>query len=110
MYIGSQISILGLSDCDLDIHREKWLNYLQTVVAWLDVTFFDVWFGSALFANNPFRGLQTKMCQVVCALVMLNVTLHIYLYIISWNMRLVVVFVINLNCVSPKGALVNIEC
>ena len=39
------------------IPREKWLA-LET---WSDAAFLDIWSGSALFANNPFRGLPTTM-------------------------------------------------
>ena len=37
--------------CELDIPREKWLNDLKSDAAES---------GSALFANHPFRGFQTK--------------------------------------------------
>ena len=44
---------------DLDIPREKWLNYLQTVETLIRRR--GVWSGSALFAKYPFTGLQTTM-------------------------------------------------
>ena len=46
---------------DLDIPREKWLNYLQTMETLIRPQFCSVWSGSALFANYPFRGLQATM-------------------------------------------------
>ena len=38
--------------CDIDIPRENWQNYWQTVETLINS-------GSVLFANNPFGGLQT---------------------------------------------------
>ena len=43
--------------CDLDIPREKWLNYLQTV----DILIRRRKTGSALFVKCPFGGLQAKL-------------------------------------------------
>ena len=43
--------------CDLDIPRENWLNYLQTVETLIRCCRSE----SALFANYPFRVLHTTM-------------------------------------------------
>ena len=40
--------------CDLDILREQWLTYLQTVEPLIKLRI-------PQFASNPFKGLQTTM-------------------------------------------------
>ena len=54
--------------CDLNISREKWLNYLQTVDL-IRCHILHVWTGSALFANKPFRVSRLQwvnVCSFYC--------------------------------------------
>ena len=59
IYWKSRISILGVSECDLDIPRKMAKLLVKTTETRSDSAFCGVRFESALFANNPFGGFQT---------------------------------------------------
>ena len=62
IYWKSPVSILGMSGYVIYIFLEKnGLTICKQWRPWSDAAFCDVWSGSALFANHPFRGFQTTV-------------------------------------------------